>query len=158
MRMPMSVDEKAIVKTYLSRKLRTLPILIIMIFSFLVLCTHAFDWARGQLVWRKIDVEITMVNEDGGGFYRCIDEKTGEIISGTYAPYRILLHYQISKPLKVHDVVRIAYNPRKPNEKVVFARLELQMLTWSIVFVFCFIIYFWLEWVIKKRAKIKIAG
>ena len=156
--MPMSVDDKAVLKTYLSRKIRTVPILILMIFSLLPLCMFSFQWVCGQLAWHKTEAEIIMVNENGGGFYRYINERNGESFSGTYYPYRILVHYQIGQAMQVHDKIRMAYNPNKPSEHVLFPKLEMQMLTWLSVFVFCFIIYFWLEWVLKKRAKIKIAG
>lgn len=66
--MPMSVDEKAIMKAYMSRKIRTVPILILMLFSLLPLCSFSFQWACGQLAWHKTDAEVVMVNEDGGGF------------------------------------------------------------------------------------------
>lgn len=157
-KMPMSVDERAVLKTYMSRKLRTVPILILMLFSLLPLSMFTFDWVRGQLAWKKTQAEIVMINEDGGGFYRYTYEKTGESFSGTYYPYRVLVHYQIGKQLHVHDQISMAFNPSKPTQHVLFPKLELQMLTWAIVFIFCFIIYFWLEWVIKKRSKIKIAG
>ena len=156
--MPMSVDDKAIMKVYLSRKIRTMPFLIIMIFSLLPLGMFSFNWVRGQLAWHKTEAEVIMVNDDGGGFYRYMNERTGESFSGTYYPYRVLIHYQIGKSVQVHDTLRMAYNPKEPSTHVLFAKLELQMLTWGVVFVFCFIIYFWLEWVLKKRAKIKIAG
>lgn len=52
----------------------------------------------------------------------------------------------------------MAYNPNKPSERVLFQDLEMKMATWLIVFMFCFITYFWMEWVLKKRSKIKIAG
>ena len=156
--MPMTLDEKAVMKTYMSRKIRTVPILILMVFSLLPLCMFSFQWICGQLSWHKTEAEIVMVNADGGGFYRYTNSKSGELFSGTYYPYRILVHYQIGKAMQVHDKIRMAYNPNKPSEHVLFPKLEMQMLTWLIVFCFCFIIYFWLEWVLKKRAKIKIAG
>ena len=156
--MAMTPDEKAVMKTYLSRKLRTLPFLIIMFFSLLPLCHVSFQWVRGQLAWHKTEAQVILVNEDGGGEYQYSVTRTGESFKGTYYPYRILFHYQIGKPLHENDIVRISYNPKKPDDHVVFHRLELQMLTWGIVFVFCFVIYFWLEWAIKKRETIKIAG
>ena len=156
--MSMSLDEKAVLKTYVSRKLRTIPFLILMLFSLLPLCMFSFRWVRGQLAWNKTEAEVIMVNQDGGGFYRYINSRTEETFSGTYYPYRILVHYRIGKAMQVHDTIRMAYNPDKPSEHVLFPKLEIQMLTWLIVFVFCFVIYFWLEWVLKKRAKIKIAG
>lgn len=156
--MAMSIDEKAIVKTYLSRKIRTIPFLVLMIFSLLPLGMFTFSWVRGQLWWNKTDAEVVMVNDDGGGFYRYTLERTGESFSGTYYPYRILIHYQIGKSVNVHDKIPIAYNPKDPVSHVIFSRLEYSMVTWLIVFVFCFVVYFWLEWVLKKRAKIKIAG
>lgn len=156
--MPMSVDDKAVMREYMSRKIRTIPILILMLFSLMPLCVYSFRWVRSQLMWHKTEAEIVMVNEDGGGFYRYTNRKTEETFSGTYEPYRILIHYQIEKDVQVHDTIRIAYNPNKPSEHVVFLKLELQMLTWLIVFLFCFVIYFWLEWVLKKRSRIRIAG
>lgn len=156
--MPMSVDEKAIMKTYLSRKVRTVPLLIIMLFSLMPLLMFSYSYVRGQFAWHKTEAEVVMVNEDGGGFYKYVNEKTGESYSGTYYPYRILIHYQIGKAVRVHDTIPMAYNPKDPTSHVLFPKLEMQMLTWAAVFVFCFITYFWLEWVLKKRAKIKIAG
>ena len=158
MRVPMSVDEKAYFKTYMSRKVRTVPILILMLFSLLPLCMFSFQWVSSQLTWHKTEAEIVMVNADGGGFYRYTNTRTGETFSGTYYRYKILIHYQIGQAVQVHDKIRMAYNPNKPSEHVLFPRLEIQMLTWLIVFIFCFIIYFWLEWVLKKREKIRIAG
>ena len=156
--MPMSVDEKAIMKAYMSRKVRTVPILILMLFSMLPLCTFSFQWVCGQLAWHKTEAEVVMVNDDGGGFYRYTCRKTKETFSGTYYPYRILIHYRIGKAVQVGDKIRMAYNPNKPSERVLFQDLEMKMATWLIVFVFCFITYFWMEWVLKKRSKIKIAG
>lgn len=158
MYMPMSVDEKALFKTYMSRKIRTIPLLILMLFSLFPLGMFSFQWVCGQLSWHKTEAEVVMVNADGGGFYRYKISKTGEVLSGTYQPRKILVHYQIDKNAEVGDKIKIAYNPNKPSERVLFADLELKMLTWLIVFLFCFITYFWMEWVLKKRAKIKIAG
>lgn len=156
--MAMSVDEKAVVKTYLSRKLRTIPFLILMVFSLLPLCMFSFDWVRGQLWWHKTEATVILVNEDGGGFYRYANERTGETYSGTYYPYRILIHYQIGQSVKANDTIRMSYNPKNPSSHVLFPKLELRIVTWLTVFVFCFVIYFWLEWTLKKRAKIKIPG
>ena len=156
--MPMSVDEKALLKTYFSRKVRTIPLLILMLFSLVPLSTLSFQWVCGQLAWHKTYAEVVMVNDDGGGFYRYQISRSGEELSGTHYPRKILLHYQIDKDAEVGDKIRMAYNPNKPSELVFFDDLELKMLTWSIVFLFCFITYFWMEWVLKKQAKIKIAG
>ena len=154
----MTVDEKAIMKTYMSRKMRTLPFFIGIIISLLLLVVPTFNWVRGQLMWHKTEAEVIMVNEDGGGFYRYIEEKTGESFSGTYYRFRVLMHYQIGKPMELHEMIRMAYDPRDAKNHVLFPKLELQMAIFAGLFVFCFIIYFWLEWDIKKRAKIKIAG
>lgn len=156
--MPVSVDEKIIMKAYLSRKIRTFPFLIIMLFSLLPLGTFSFEWARGQLAWHKTVAEVVMVTDDGGAFYNFTNEKTGETFNGTLPSYKVLIHYTIGKPLKVHDTFEMAYNTKNPKERVIFHRVEMQMLTWAIVFVFCFIMYFWLEWDIKKRSNIHIAG
>ena len=156
--MPMSVDEKAVMKAYMSRKLRTLPFFIGIIFSLLLLIVPTFNWVRGQLAWHKTDAEVIMVNEDGGGFYRYVNDRTGESFSGTYYRMRVLMHYQIGKPMELHETIRMAYDPKDPKTHVLFPKLEQEMLIIAIVFVFCFVVYFWLEWVLKKRAKIKIAG
>ncbi len=157
--MPMSVDERAVLKTYMSRKLRTVPILILMLFSLLPLSMFTFDWVRGQLAWKKTQAEIVMINEDGGGaMYEFTVSQTGEVLKGYYTPPRLLFHYQVGKEVVLHDNISIAYNPKNPFERVVFSSLELKMLIWACIFVFLFIIYFGLEWDIKKRSKIKIAG
>lgn len=156
--MPMSIDDKIIAKAYLSRKIRTVPFLILMIFSLLPLCMFSFDWVRGQLWWHKTEAEVIMVNDDGGGFYRYQNERTEESFSGTYYPYRILVHYRIGRAVSLHDTIRMSYDPKDPSHHVLFPKLELRILTWFVVFVFCFVMYFWLEWTLKKRAKIKIPG
>ena len=156
--MPVSVDEKIIMKAYLSRKIRTLPFLVIMLLSLLPLSTLSFEWVRGQLAWHKTIAEVVMVTDDGGAYYNYTIEKTGETFDGILQPYRVLIYYSIGKPPKVHDTFEMAYNIKDPRERIIFHRVEMQMLTWAIVFVFCFVIYFWLEWDIKKRSNIRIAG
>ncbi len=156
--MAMSVEEKAVMKTYISRKARTIPFLVIMAFSLMPLLMFSYSYVRGQFAWHKTEAEIVMVNDDGGGFYHYADERSGETFTGTYYPYRILIHYQIGQAVEVHDKIPMAYNPNDPTTHILFPKVLMQMITWAVVFMFCFIMYFWLEWVLKKRAVIKIAG
>ncbi|MBR1899363.1 MAG: hypothetical protein IJ825_10855 [Oscillospiraceae bacterium] len=158
MAMPASVDEKAYMKAYMSRKIRTFPFLILMLFSLLPLISFSFEWARGQLAWHKTVAEVVMTTDDGGAFYRYTNDKTGETYSGTLQQYKILIYYPVGHTPQVHDTISMAYKTTDPVQHVIFSRLEARMATWAAVFVFCFVIYFWLEWELKKRSKIKIAG
>ena len=156
--MPLSVDDKAVLKAYLSRKVRTVPILILMLFSLFPLSMFTFRWIGSQLAWHKTEAEIVMVNEDGDGFYRYTSSRTKETFSGIYTPTKILMHFRIGNAVQPGDRIPMAYNPEKPSERVLFPDLEQKMLTWMIVFLVCFVTYFWLEWVLKKRSKIRIPG
>ncbi|MBQ4465162.1 MAG: hypothetical protein II916_04290 [Oscillospiraceae bacterium] len=156
--MAMSVDEKAYMKTYVSRKVRTIPFLVIMAFSLMPLLMFSFQYVRGQFAWHKTEAIVVMVNDDGSGFYHYVDEQTGEDHKGMYSPYRVLIHYRIGKAVEVNDRIPMAYDPNQPDTRILFPKTLMQMATWAIVFLFCFIMYFWLEWALKKRAKIKIAG
>ena len=99
-----------------------------------------------------------MTTDDGGAFYRYTNDKTGETYSGTLQQYKILIYYPVGHTPQVHDTISMAYKTTDPVQHVIFSRLEARMATWAAVFVFCFVIYFWLEWELKKRSKIKIAG
>ena len=151
----MSIDEKRIMRAYMSRKIRTMPFLFIMFLSLLPLSLDTVQWLRGHMLWHTTSAVITQVEPTLE--YEYTDEKNGVIYSAasTKPALFIAIPFFFSSE---GDQLSMAYNVDKPTEHVLFSKLECGMFTWAAVFVFCFVMYFWLEWHIKKKSKIKIAG
>ncbi len=156
--MAMSIEDKAVTRAYMLRKFTTVPFLVCMLLSLLMLFTYSFQWVRGQMLWHKTDASITLITDTDGLFYEYTEQKTDTVYKSTMSQPKLFYYFPIGKSYTIGDSIPISYNVDQPAQRVEFPRLESLMMTWGIAFVVFFILYFWLEWMIKKHSKIKISG
>ena len=156
--MPYSPEEKAIIRSYMYRKIRTIPFFVMIFISFAILCSDAFQWVRGQLAWNKTDAIITLVTSETGYQYQYICNKDEMIYKSSTTRPKLFWYFSYKKDLQEDEILEIAYNSKNPNQHVIFQKLESRMITWGIIFLFCFIMYFWLESVFKRKAQIRLVG
>ncbi|MDE6730615.1 MAG: hypothetical protein K2J71_07560 [Oscillospiraceae bacterium] len=156
--MPYSPEQKAVLKSYFYRKIHTMPFFIMLFVALLLAGSYAFQWGRGQLLWHKTDAVITLVTT-GQNYqyaYSCEKEET-EYKNSTTRP-KLFWYLPYGEDLQESDTLPMAYNTENPRQHVIFPKLESRMITWGSVFLFCFIMYFWLESVYKKKARIRLTG
>lgn len=156
--MPYSPEEKAVMRSYMYRKIRTIPFFIMIFISLAIACADSFQWVRGQLAWHKTDAVVTLVTSETGYQYQYLCEKDETFYKGSMTRPKLFWYVPYQEDLKEEETLCIAYNAEKPKEHIVFSKLESRMITWGIIFGFCFIMYFWLESVLKRKAKIRLTG
>lgn len=156
--MPYSPEEKAVLKSYMYRKIRTIPFFIMIFISLAMTCSEAFQWVRGQLAWHKTEAVITLVTSETGYQYQYICQKDETVYKNSTTRPKIFWYFSYKQDLQKDEILNIAYNTENPKQHVIFQKLESRMITWGSIFVFCFIMYFWLESVLKRKAKIRLTG
>lgn len=163
--MPYSPEQKAVLKSYFYRKIHTMPFFILMFVSLILAGSYAFQWGRGQLLWHKSDAVITLVTT-GQNYQYCYtcDSRDGqdkdrdsEYKNSTTRP-KLFWYLPYGEDLHESDTLPMAYNTENPRQHVIFPKLESRMITWASLFVLCFVLYFWLESVYKKKANIRLTG
>lgn len=156
----MTPDEKLVMKAYMHRKMRTMPLLVMAVIALLLAGMFAFQWIRANLSWHKTDAAIVVVSTAQGDIYqyRYTCEKDGRMYSGAVSRPKLFYSIPYTRLLSESDTLTMAYQIDKPSHHVIFCNLESRMMTWFIVFLFCFIMYFWMEYDLKKRSVIRITG
>ena len=156
----MTPEEKKVMKAYMHRKIRTMPLLVMAIIAILLTGMFAFQWVRANLSWHKTEATIMMVSTAQGEIYqyRYTCERDGKLYSGAVARPKLFYSIPYTPLLHEKDTMTMAYQIDHPNRHVVFCNLESRMMTWFIIFLFCFIMYFWMEYDLKKRSNIRLTG
>ena len=156
--MPYSPEQKAVFRSYMYRKIRTIPFFIMIFISLALAGSYSFQWIRGQLAWHKTDAVITLVTTGQNYQYTYLCEKEEKEYKNSTTRPKLFWYLPYQEDLQEQETLPMAYNAENPRQHVIFAKLESRMITWGIIFEFCFVMYFWLESVLKRKAKVRLTG
>ena len=158
MTMPLSRDNKIILKANLKRRIVTFPFLVMMVVALFPLFTSGGRWIKSQFGWNKTDAKIMVISSNDVSYFRYIHEKKGTSHTGSVPRQKLLWLVPFGAEPEERGTVQIAYNPSKPSEYIVYTRIYCELLTWFIIEVLSVILYLWADTKIKEKIRKETSG
>ena len=151
--MPMSRDMKIISGLYMRRKIVTFPFFIAMIVAIFPLFTNIFHFAKAHFVWSDTEAEIMVVSEDEISYFRYFNKKENTYHTGSLFRQKVLWCIPFGTAPYASESIKVAYNPSNPSEYLIYPKIYCGLLTWGIIEVVCFFLYFELEAKMKEHIR-----
>lgn len=150
--MPVSREQKRFAEVHLMRTIVTLPFLIAMMVSLFPLFTNTANFVKAHFAWRDVEAEVMVVTSDTS-YFRYRHEKDKTFHTGSVTTQKVLWCIPFGEPPHENDSVKIAYNPSKPTEYVVYHKIYCSLLTWGIIEILAFFLYFDLDARMKEHIR-----
>lgn len=150
------LDDQRVRNASIRRMLVTVPFLVVMTVSLLPMGMYGINWLRGKWVWHPTEAIVTMVPSEESVYYSYLKDDVPYY--GSFVRPKLLFMIPYGDELKVDDELLISYKVDDPAQHVVFVKQECNVLTWVIIFVASFFLYFALDSVMKHSAKVRLTG
>jgi len=151
--MPMSTDEKILARAYLRRKMVTFPFFVIMIAAIFPFLTNGVQWAKGHFGWSQVDAEVMVVSDDIIYFRYLTARNDNAYHTGSVPKQKVLWCIPFGHSPHEYDSIKVAYNPSKPTEYIVYTKLYCKLITWGFIGIMSFLLYSDLEERMKEHIR-----